>query len=234
MKINKSPFLLSLTVGLFTLNLTAISAIAQETEVETETQVETTVENTETPKAPKRLRATFFEEERRLKFGDGLFLQSALDGAQNAFPDPAKIGNFNSDLIRNGTQQRGLLSVESLDEDDSNFLVTNFNDAETGTTLKFQDINRNSNDRTGVLTVHGTVIGDDGQVYNFNNVRADYIAGYSEQGDQVSAVLLVTDPNNPSQSILIEVDPVYAPEFQDRKRINNQPASLSIGLPTDR
>jgi hypothetical protein len=228
MKINKLSFLMSLSLGIFILNLTAISAIAQETEVETETQVETTVENTETPKAPKRLRATFFEEERRLKFGEGLFLQSALDGAQNAFPDPAKIGNFNSDLIRNGQEIPGTVVIQSRRSKDFNYLWTDFTPLDPGDpSFQFREIIPSSSTETRGRV---TVIGDPSFVGNYN-------AGYSSEGDKFSTTILVTDPNNPSQSILIEVSPVNLDGFSDLKDRDPTPAArarLTTGLPTDR
>jgi hypothetical protein len=217
MKSHQVCLTLSLLLGVFSLNLIVNQPVfSQESETE--------------PTQPrKRLRATFFEEERRLKFGDGLFLQSALDGAQNAFPDPAKIGNFNSDLIRNGRPIDGTVVIQSRDSDDSNYLWTDFNPSDPSrySSFQFRDVVPNSSNET---IGRVTVIGDPSFTGRYN-------AGYSSEGDKFGATILVTDPNNPNQSILIEVRPVSLENFSDLDDSQPTPparATLTTGLPTDR
>lgn len=187
--------------------------------------------------AKPRLRATFFEEERRLRqFGFGDFLRSALDNEQNAFADPAKISgferSFNPLYARPGTIP-GTLSVESTNEDNPNFLLTNFDGDGNFGSLQFSSVQQNSDFRTGNLTVNGTITAN-GRTVNFVNTPATYNAGISNKDDNVSAVILVTDPNNPTQSLYIQLPPTNIRGYEGADRIDPTPASLSIGFPTDR
>ena len=187
------------------------------------------------PTNRRRLRTSFFEEERKPKFGFGDFLRSALDGSQNAFADPAKVSEFTLDLIRNPQLNNldGTITVQSLDDDNNNFLLTNFTATNESATLNFSNINQGSDPRQGTLTVNGTATVD-GQTLQFNNIQADYNVGFSEQNDNVSAVLLVTDPDNPENSFFIEIPPTEIPGFDDDDGLQSTPANLTIGLPTDR
>lgn len=192
--------------------------------------------STTTRQVRPRLRATFFEEERRLRrFGFGDFLRSALDSEQNAFADPAKISNFaasnSNPLYERPGDIQGTLSVASTNEDNPNYLVTNFN-SEFGN-LTFTNVQQNSSFQTGTLTVNGTVLAN-GRNITFANTRANYSAGASNKDDNVSAVILVTDPNDPTRSIFIQLPPTNIAGFDDLESIPPTPAGLSIGIPTDR
>lgn len=185
--------------------------------------------------AKPRLRGTFFEEERKLqRFGFGNFLRSALDGEQNAFADPAKISGFERDanpLYASPGNVAGELSVVSTNEDNPNFLTTEFNSAFG--TLQFNSVQQNSDFRTGSLTVNGTISAN-GRTVTFNNTPATYNAGISSKNDVVSAVILVADPNNPGQSIYIQLPPTNVAGYENLEGLPSSPASLSIGFPTDR
>lgn len=187
--------------------------------------------------AKPRLRATFFEEERRLRrFGFGDFLRSALDGEQNAFADPAKVSGFEADanpLYARPGDVSGTLSVRSTNEDNPNFLLTTFNSNRNVGSLQFSSVRQNSDFRTGTLTVNGTITAN-GQTVNFVNTPATYNAGISNKSNNVSTVILVTDPNNPAQSLYIQLPPTNIANYQNSDRIPPTPASLSIGFPTDR
>lgn len=185
--------------------------------------------------AKPRLRATFFEEERRLRrFGFGDFLRSALDGEQNAFADPAKISGFErsfNPLYARPGNVSGTLSVASTDEDDSNFLSTTFNSAFGS--LQFSSVQQDSDFRTGTLTVNGT-INANGRNVTFVNTPATYNAGISNKDDSVSAVILIADPANPTQSLYIQLPPTNIAGYEGSDSIPPTPASLSVGYPSDR
>ena len=187
--------------------------------------------------AKPRLRATFFEEERRLgRFGFGDFLRSALDSEQNAFADPAKISGFEQSfnpLYARPGNISGTLSVESTNEDNPNFLRTNFNSDRNFGSLQFSSVQQNSDFRTGNLTVNGTITAN-GQTINFVNAPATYNAGISSKDNNVSAVILIADPNNPTQSLYIQLPPTNITGYAGSDSIPPTPASLSIGFPSDR
>ncbi|MDJ0799243.1 MAG: hypothetical protein QNJ51_20905 [Calothrix sp. MO_167.B12] len=185
----------------------------------------------------RRLRTSFFEEERKLKFGFGNFLESALDGAQNAFADPAKISGFNSNAIRNLLGlANGTITIESRDEDDANFLNTTFTGQGQSGNLTFTNVSPGSEPRVGTLTVNGAV-NFNGQTVQFDNVRAQYNAGFSNKGDNLSGVILVTDPNNPEKSLFLQLPVTQIDGFANRddsEPVTVTGTNLSIGLPTDR
>ncbi|WP_009631664.1 hypothetical protein [Synechocystis sp. PCC 7509] len=187
--------------------------------------------------AKPRLRATFFEEERRLRqFGFGDFLRSALDGEQNSFADPAKISGFEANansLYATPGNVAGTIAVRSTNEDSPNFLFTTFNSDRNFGSLQFSSVQQNSDFRTGTLTVNGTITAN-GQTVNFVNTRATYNAGISNKNDTVSTVILISDPNNPTQSLYIQLPPTNIAGYQRSDRIPPTPASLSIGFPSDR
>jgi hypothetical protein len=197
--------------------------------------------------AARRMRPTFFEQERRPRFGFGDFLGSALDGAQNAFADPVKIavrqypGEFNQNFLRNPRFQDidGVLTVVNPDTDSDNFLdgtnfATTLSDGMTEARITFSNVNPNANFQTGNLTV--TVSGVvNGQPVNFSS-RGQYRAGYSRNGSFGAAVLSVTDPDNPENTILIQVPPQFIEgiENADENQTFSANGVLSIGVPTDR
>lgn len=171
------------------------------------------------PRTEERVCATFFEEQTRLTFGGKDFLRSALDGEQSTFPDPAKVSNFTSDLIRSPDQViSGQIEITGIND---GFAQGNFTGSRN---LSFTDVQPGSNPSIGTLTVT--------DVDTQQSFRGNYNAGFSRKGDISSGVLLITDTNNPSQSLLINI-PVTGNSV-DRDRIGPTPASLTIGIPTDR
>ncbi|GAA6619782.1 hypothetical protein [Scytonema sp. NUACC26] len=191
---------------------------------------------TSSQKAPRRLRPSFFEESRKLpRFGFGDFLRSALDSEQNALADPAKVSNFRSQayqLFNSPGNIQGILSVTNRDTDNPNFLNgTNFSDPSTGTNLTFSNFVQGSDPRRGTVTVTGTV---NGQPVPFQGRTVEYNAGFSNKSDTAGGVILLTDPNNPSQSIYIQVPVTNINGFNDDNQPVSAPAGLSVGIPTDR
>lgn len=247
--------MLVLSSACFCLSLAVDVADAQETVLQAPASSDKIVGQSPTPPTTsnrpvrRRLRTTFFEEETRVgRFGVGNFLQSALDGAQNALADPAKISNFEdfrgsnilSDPLTEPDPLTGDLTVSTSANDDNvdsigfagggaNVRLSGFPE-----NLQFDSIEDVADVRTGTLTVSGTVPTENGLV-TLSGVR-NYNLGYSENGNNTSAVLLITDPENPSQSIFIQVPPVSGRRFSDLGQQDNvsQPANLSIGLPSDR
>lgn len=248
--------LLVLSSACFCLSLAVDVADAQEAVLQAPTSSDKIVGQSPTPPTTsnrpvrRRLRATFFEEETRVgRFGVGNFLQSALDGAQNALADPAKISNFEDfrgsnilpNPLTNPETLTGALTVSTSANDDNVNSIefagggANINLGGFPENLQFDSIEDVADVRTGTLTVSGTVPTENGRV-TLNGVR-NYNLGYSENGDNISAVLLITDPENPSQSIFIQVPPDNnGRRFSDLGEDDNvtRPANLSIGLPSDR
>lgn len=64
------------------------------------------------------------------------------------------------------------------------------------------------------------------------NVRI-YNVGATPSGDRVSGVVLITNPDDPSTSIFIQLPPTNIPDADDNDPVSG-PAFLSIGRPTDR
>jgi hypothetical protein len=187
---------------------------------------------TEAESRQRRLES-FFEQERRPRFGAGDFLDSAIDGIDNAFPDPAKVSGFRSDPLSNSrTTIQGTITVESRDDDSDNFLNTDFDGGAFGT-LELRNADPSSDRHFGTVTVNGSVTLNNGQTLQFNNLPANYNAGYSSKGNIVSGVLQVIDPNNPGNTIFIQLPPTQVPDTDDNEPISGS-GTLSIGLPTDR
>ena len=190
--------------------------------------------------AARRMRPTFFEQERQPRFGFGDFLNSALDGNQNAFPDPAKVSGFRSNPLSDTllVDVEGLLTVESRDDDTANFLDTDFDVSGVGASgsVTLTDADPSSDPHLGNLTVSVDLTLDDGQTIELTGVPANFNAGFSSRDDNVTGVLLITDPNNPRQSILIQLPVTNIEGFAelDDDEPITAPARLSIGLPTDR
>lgn len=255
--------LLVLSSACFCLSLAVDVADAQETVLPAPTSSDRIVGQSPTPPTTsnqpvrRRLRTTFFEEETRVgRFGVGNFLQSALDGAQNALADPAKISNFgenpsNPSISLFGRPQdnpndiSGELTVFNDGSNNGGVTSITFNNQQnTNVTfgglpqnLQFDSIEDVAEVRTGTLTIQNgsTVVTPNGTRIPLSGIR-NYNLGYSENGNNTSAVLLITDPENPSQSIFIQVPPVSGRRFSDLGQQDNvrQPANLSIGLPSDR
>ncbi len=208
-------------------------ANAQEKQPNNPITQNTSESTTETTPQPRRQgRPIFIEQER--KFGGGSFLDSAVNGIDNTFPDPAKVSGFRSDPLSNElTNIQGTIRVESRDDNSDNFLDTHFFDDGGFADITLTDANPGSNPQLGTVTVYGTVTLNNGQTLQFNNIPATYNAGFSSKGNKVSGVLQVIDPNNPGNTIFIQLPVTTVPDTDDNKPIS-APGSLSIGLPTDR
>jgi hypothetical protein len=177
-----------------------------------------------------RPRTAFFEEERRPRFGFGDFLNSALDGADNA---------FSGDSVQNSpitleplsgvftTGINGTLTV-GINDSRSDFLQGNFS-ATDGTNLQFSNVISGSSPQRGTLNVNGTIL-INGVPNPVIGVR-EYSASGNENNGFVSATVQLVDPNNPSQAIFIQVP--AARNSGDRNTARG-PANLSIGRPIDR
>lgn len=175
------------------------------------------------------LRSTFFEEERRLRFGFTDFLDAALDGAGNALntnirnPDAFVLDNL---PLSGATPLRllGTLTVQSRNEDDPTFLQSTFN-ANGQDIVNIANVRPNSNPQTGTLdlTLNGTPL-----------LNAPYRASATEKNDRYSGLVEVTDPRNPAQVILIEVLPTSFPGASNTSQPVSGSARLSIGRPVDR
>lgn len=220
-QMNKRFIFLLLAAGLgYGLSLPAI-ANAQESEL--------TPEEEAARDAARRMRPTFFEEERKPRFGFGDFVRSALDGEQNAFADPAKISGFSTNLLSNTltTGINGTITINNLNPQSSGFLQSG-QFVGNGTQINFTNINRQSDPRLGQATVNGTVNGQP-----ISPFTADYNAGYSENNVTATGAALFTNLENPQQSILIQLLETNIQGYDDNTPLTG-PASLSIGLPTDR
>ncbi|NES19772.1 MAG: hypothetical protein F6K41_12795 [Symploca sp. SIO3E6] len=187
---------------------------------------------TEPESSPRRLES-FFEQERRPRFGAGDFLDSAINGIENFFPDPAKVSGFRSDPLSNPLATiPGIITVQSRDDNSPNFLNTDFDGGDLAN-LELTNAQPSSNLRLGTLTVNGNVTLNNGQTLQLNNVPATYNAGFSSRENTISGVLQVIDPNNPGNTILIQLPSTRVPNADANQPISS-PGSLSIGLPTDR
>jgi hypothetical protein len=231
------PALLILSASLG-LNLAA-GAIAPAQSSELSEQI--IAQETETPSAPRRrIKPSFFEEERRPKFGFGDFLDSALNGVENAFgaDDTTQIiqgVGFNAVSVPVLQGISGILTVSDFEDNNiGTFLNTTLTGE--GVNLSFTNSQPNSDQRTGTITVNGTVSSGSGTL-TFNNEVRQYNAGFSNKGNDVSAVFLIVDPNNPNNSIFIQLPRTAvegANDLNDDDDVVSGRASLSIGLPSDR
>jgi len=192
-------------------------------------------EQAEKAQPVRRLRPSFFEEHRKLRrFGFGDFLRSALDNEQNALSDTAKVSNLSDiyDFFNSPGQIQGRLFVGNRDTDSKDFLNGTEFVGSKGT-LSFSNFVRGSDPRIGTVNVTGSISTPNGQTINFNGTTVNYNAGFSSRDDNASGVVLITDPNNPSQSIYIQVPTANIAERDDSVPFD-APAGLTIGLPSDR
>lgn len=192
------------------------------------------------PAQRPRLKPSFFEEERRPRFGFGDFLDSALNGLENAFgaDDTTQvIQNVGFDAISVPALEGipGILTVSDF-KDNNIGVFLNTTLIGEGVNLTFTNSQPNSDQRTGTITVNGTVNTATGTL-TFNNEVRQYNAGFSNKGNDVSAVLLIVDPNNPNNSLFIQLPRTTvagANDLNDDDDVVSGPASLTIGLPSDR
>lgn len=220
------------------LNLSGIGAAHAQSSEPSEQIIAQATDSQPAPR--RRIKPSFFEEERRPKFGFGDFLDSALNGVENAFgaDDTTQIiQGIAFDTISIPVLQgiAGTLTVSDFkDNNIGTFLNTTL--IGEGVNLSFTNSQPNSDQRTGTITVNGTVSSGSGTL-TFNNEVRQYNAGFSNKGNDVSAVFLIVDPNDPSRSIFIQLPRTTvegANDLNDDDDVVSGRASLSIGLPSDR
>jgi len=230
-------FIFSACLGL-NLNLSGIGAAHAQSSEPSEQIIAQATDSQAAPR--RRIKPSFFEEERRPKFGFGDFLDSALNGVENAFgaDDTTQIiQGIAFDTISIPVLQgiAGTLTVSDFkDNNIGTFLNTTL--IGEGVNLSFTNSQPNSDQRTGTITVNGTVSSGSGTL-TFNNEVRQYNAGFSNKGNDVSAVFLIVDPNDPSRSIFIQLPRTNvegANDLNDDDDVVSGRASLSIGLPSDR
>ncbi len=176
-----------------------------------------------------RLRATFFEEERRLRYGFTDFPEAALDGASNSINSRFDPDTLNTDPVisANPDQLPGTLTIVNRNSNSANFLQGTFVAANRQRVRINQANPDDGNPQTGdvTLTVNG--------IPGFTNGR--YRAGYSQRGDRATGSIEITNVNNPNQVLMIQIPETDIPanqrSFNSRLR---RPATLSIGRPVDR
>ena len=215
-------------------------ANAQET-VETEERVSESTIAQSAPIQPtrSRLRIPFFEQGKKLKFGSGEFLQSALDGANNFFAADSitNVSRPNVDLnappIPGAENIPGTLTVRSSDRNDPNVFTATFVSTTPGVDLTFNSPIYASDPRMGTLTVNGTIsVG--GQTLTLDNVRANYNGSYSINNNQVSGTAQVVAPSNPGNTIVLQLPLTTVQDIDGPNFFIQRPAVFSIGLPSDR
>ncbi|CAN1211236.1 hypothetical protein TUMEXPCC7403_13635 [Tumidithrix helvetica PCC 7403] len=182
------------------------------------------------PVAP-RPKPTFFETQSKLTFGEGDFLESALDGAQNAFADTTKIQNsvfrnfydpFSSPIF----QTPGTVTVLNRDPNSSQFLTTQFSGG--GATFNISNAVPSSNPQVGTITLSGSIGGTNvSGVWNYN-------AGYSANGNLYTGVVQLTRPSSPGQSLLIQIPVTSDPNANNLNAPVSGSATLTFGRPVDR
>jgi len=190
-----------------------------------------------------RLRATFFEEERRLRYGFTDFLEAALDGASNSINSSIRnpdFFNIDPSVEANPDELPGNLTLESRDPNDDTFLEGNFALPGSGAeALAITNVTRDQDSpQTGRISINGTiqVQNPDGSVspVNVNITNGRYRASGSQRGDLFSGTIEITDPNNPNQTVLIQVPRTDLNGVRDDSDRITRPANLSIGRPVDR
>ncbi len=190
-----------------------------------------------------RLRATFFEEERRLRYGFTDFLEAALDGASNSINSSIRnpdFFNIDPSVEANPEELQGDLTLQSRDPDDDTFLEGGFALPGDGTeSLVITDVTRDQDSpQTGRISIRGIiqVPNPDGTTspVNVNITNGQYRASGSQRGDLFSGTIEITDPNNPNQTVLIQVPRTDLNGVEDDSDSITRPANLSIGRPVDR
>lgn len=219
----------------YCLNPDAVGVAAAQ-QPESITQSQSSADPTTSQPAPTRPKPPFFEESRKARFGFGDFVQSALDGVQNYFSADL-ITNLSPQFSLNplsdplGSNLSGILTVQSRNKRDANYLTTTF--IGPGVNLTLSSPNQSADPRIGTINVNGTVTVN-GRTITFNNVRRDYSGSFATRNNDVSGAILVVDPQDPNTSIFIQLPLTNIPNVKnDRQPISGQ-AQFSIGLPSDR
>lgn len=194
---------------------------------------------TNQPTTKRKPKATFGEEDRRPRFGFGDFVDSALDGADNFFsPDPVRgsPGVISEPLSTvRVTDIPGVLTV-GIDSDqkvsnDPNrpaFLEGNFISPDNNTRLYFQNARQSDTPQRGTVNLRPDSVINGAPV---NGLLRQYNGSGMQNGDTFTGAVQLVDPNNPGNSILIEVPPTRNLGDDNTGR---GPARLSIGRPVDR
>ncbi|MBD1847235.1 hypothetical protein H6F89_28295 [Cyanobacteria bacterium FACHB-63] len=177
------------------------------------------------------LRSTFFEEERRLRFGFTNFLDAALDGAGNAINTNVRNPETFATVLEasRGGPLPGTLVVGSRDRNDPNFLASTFTADSVGT-VTITRVSPDSNEQTGNVDLQLRSI--NGQSLDIVNGR--YRASGAANNDRVSGVIEVTDPTNPERAVFIQLPPNTSPNASDNNQTISGRATVSVGRPVDR
>lgn len=175
---------------------------------------------------PPRPRPSFFEQERKPKFGFGDFVNSALDGVDNFFAADHNVKT----LLANPNQlynplNPATLTVNSRDENSPNFL--NIDLQGSGLNLTLGNPKYSGDPRVGTLDVLG------GNAFP-GATTIQYRGSFSTKGDLVTGSVQLFDPNNPNRTIFIHLDPTNIPNVNDENVPISAPVNFNLGLPTDR
>jgi hypothetical protein len=175
-----------------------------------------------------RLRATFFEEERRLRYGFIDFLEAALDGASNSINSRFDPNTLNTDPIiaTELDQLPGTLTIDSRDSNRDGFLEGNFSVGNDPRVVIIEVNPDRRSPQTGDITY--TLGGS-------TELNGRYRAGYSQRGNRATGRIEITSDDDPDRVLLIQIPETEIPE--DQRSFGNQlsrPATLSIGRPVDR
>lgn len=238
MKGMKTLEIISRSNRVWLLLLTSLSLSLPILLAETAQSQEKKPQTTEQKKVRRPLKPTFFEEQRRV-FGFGDFLNSALDGADNAF------GSSSANNIGNTPGRvegiNGALTVYSRDRDSSNFLNITF-DLGNGTGLTFFNAIQTSNGgRIGTIQVISGPILPNGTPPNpsqaqpilggfiFNGQRVIYNGSYDARGNLVTGAVLLVDPGNANNTMLLQLPVGSTENASDNNKPITAGAVLSIG-----
>jgi len=181
----------------------------------------------ETQPVVHRPKPSFSEQPRKLRFGFGDFLDSALDGSDSFLVTGPLIANFNRFY---NPQMQGTLTVDSRDQHSSNFLSTTL----TGELLSGELL---------FLQLNNPHFSGDPRIGTINVVRSTGIAGvtsfqysgsFSVKGNLVSGAIELFNQKNPAQSIFIQLPPSTVANINNNNTQLMVPVTFSIGLPTDR
>lgn len=183
----------------------------------------------------RRPKSSFFEQERKQKFGSSDFLPSALDGSDHFFATDNNIQTTQTiQTIQTNPNQTnpnqfysptipGTLTIQSRDRNSPNFLNIAL---QGGSLLNFNLSNPqySGDPRIGTINVSGIP-----GVTTFQ-----YTGSFSAKGDLVSGAVQLIDPKNPGQSIFIQLPPTNIPNVRNKNTVISAPIFFNQGLATDR